>query len=144
MFFGQFEHSIDNKGRLTIPAKFKEALAGGVVITRGLDGCLWAFTKEEWRAVSQKIAGLTMANTDARRFTRFIFSGATDAIPDRAGRVVIPQNLQEYAGINGEAVVAGMLNRLEIWNPQRWADEQQTMTEDPETLAAHLADLGIL
>jgi MraZ protein len=144
MFFGEFEHSIDSKGRLTIPAKFKEALAGGIVITRGLDGCLWAFTKEEWKKVSEKIASLTMASAEARQFTRFMFASAAEAIPDRHGRVIIPQKLQAYAGIDGEVVVAGMMNKLEIWNPQHWVEEQDKVTENPEALVAQLADLGIL
>ena len=116
MFFGEFERSVDNKGRLTIPAKFEEALSSGIVITRGLDGCLWAFTKEEWKKVSEKVASLTMASAEARRFMRFMFSSASESIPDRNGRVIIPPKLRTYANIEGEAVIAGMMNKIEI----RW------------------------
>lgn len=144
MFLGEFEHSIDSKGRLTIPAKFKEQLAGGIVITRGLDGCLWAFSREEWQKVSERITNLPMANTEARRFTRFMFSSASESIPDRNGRVIIPQNLLQHANIDREVVVAGVMNKIEIWNPERWQEEQSKVTEDPESLAAQLADLGIL
>jgi len=144
MFIGEFEHNLDNKGRLTIPARFREALAGGVVITRGLDGCLWVFTREAWQDISRKIASLPMSNANARKFRRFIVSGASESIPDRNGRVIIPQKLREFAGIDGEVVVAGAMDRLEIWNPERWATEQNAITEDPESLAAQLADLGIL
>lgn len=144
MFFGEFEHSVDNKGRLTIPAKFKDDLAGGIVVTRGLDGCLWAFTKDEWQKVAEKIASMPMGNTNARRFKRFMFSSATESIPDRNGRVLIPQKLREHAGIEGEVVVAGSMDRIEIWNPERWSGEQVTVTEDPESLAAQLDELGIL
>ena len=144
MFFGAFEHTIDSKGRLTIPAKFKDPLAGGIVITRGLDGCLWGFTRQEWQKISEKIASLTLTNAEARRFTRFMFSSASDAIPDRNGRVVIPQKLLEYGGIGREVVVAGVMNKIEIWNPERWDEEQAQATEDPEALVEQLADLGIL
>ncbi len=144
MFVGEFEHNLDNKGRLTIPARFKDALAGGIVITRGLDGCLWAFTREAWQDIAQRIASLPMSNVNARKFRRFIISGAAEAIPDRNGRVIIPQKLREFAGIDGEVVVAGAIDRLEIWSPERWANEQDSITEDPENLAAQLAELGIL
>lgn len=144
MFLGEFEHSIDSKGRLTIPAKFKEQLAGGIVITRGLDGCLWAYSREEWQKVSEKIISLPMAKTEARRFTRFMFSSASESIPDRNGRVIIPQKLLQHANIDRDVVVAGVMNKIEIWNPERWQEEQNTVTEDPESLAAQLADLGIL
>jgi MraZ protein len=144
MFFGAFEHTIDSKGRLTIPAKFKDPLAGGIVVTRGLDGCLWGFTRQEWQNISEKIASLTLTSVEARRFTRFMFSSASDAIPDRNGRVVIPQKLLEYGSIDREVVVAGVMNKIEIWNPQRWDEEQAQATEDPEALVEQLADLGIL
>lgn len=144
MFFGEFEHTIDNKGRLTIPAKFKEALASGIVITRGLDGCLWAFTKDEWEDLAQKVASASIGNQDARQFRRFLFYGAFDAIPDRNGRVIIPQKLRTYAGIETEIVVAGAMDKIELWAPQRWDKEQESVVENPELLAAHLAELGIL
>ena len=144
MFFGEFEHSIDSKGRLTIPARFKEALAGGIVVTRGLDGCLWAFTRDEWKKISEKIASLTVTNVEARRFTRFMFSSASESIPDRNGRIIIPQKLMEYAQIDREVIVAGIMNKIEIWNPARWNEEQDMATEDPEAMVAQLADLGIL
>jgi MraZ protein len=144
MFFGAFEHTIDSKGRLTIPAKFKDPLAGGIVVTRGLDGCLWGFTRQEWQNISEKIASLTLTSAEARRFTRFMFSSASDAIPDRNGRVVIPQKLLEYGSIDREVVVAGVMNKIEIWNPERWDEEQAQATEDPEALVEQLADLGIL
>ena len=144
MFFGEFEHSIDSKGRLTIPAKFKDPLAGGVVITRGLDGCLWAYTRQEWQKVAEKIASLSMANREARQFSRFMFSSAAETIPDRNGRVIIPPKLLQHANIDRDVVVAGVMNKIEIWNPDRWLEEQTKVTEDPESLAAQLANLGIL
>lgn len=144
MFFGEFEHTIDSKGRLTIPAKFRDTLAGGIVVTRGLDGCLWAFARDEWQKISQQIAELSIANTQARRFTRFMFANAFEAVPDRNGRIVIPGKLMDHAEINTDVVVTGMMNRLELWNPAKWAEEQANISEDPESLAAQLAELGII
>ena len=144
MFFGEFEHTIDSKGRLTIPAKFRDALANGIVITRGLDGCLWAFTKAEWENVSEKIASLSVANAQSRGFTRFMFASAFEAIPDRNGRIIIPAKLLDYASIQNDIVITGMMNKLELWTPEKWADEPATVTEDPEAVVAQLADLGIL
>ncbi len=144
MFFGEYEHNLDAKGRLTIPAKFREALVNGVVVTRGLDGCLWVFSLESWKQVSQKIASLTMTNADARRFSRFMFASAHETIPDRNGRIILPPKLLEYAGIETDVVVTGMMNKLELWSPNRWEQEQLTIAENPEAMVSHLADLDIL
>ena len=92
MFLGEFEHTIDGKGRLTIPAKFRDELASGVVVTRGLDGCLWAYSRSEWEKLSEKISQLPTTNPAARNFARFMFSSAFDSIPDRQGRVLVPRD----------------------------------------------------
>ncbi|MBN1218766.1 MAG: division/cell wall cluster transcriptional repressor MraZ [Anaerolineae bacterium] len=143
MFLGEYEHTIDDKGRLTIPAKFRDELEGGVVITRGLDGCLWAFSRSEWEVMSEKIRQLPTTNPVARNFARFMFSSASDSVPDRQGRVLLPQNLRTYAGIESETVVIGVMNRVEIWNPAKWSLVVGQVEEDPEALAAQLQDLGI-
>ena len=143
MFSGEFEHSIDSKGRLTIPAKFREALESGVVVTRGLDGCLWAYPRSEWEMVEEKLSKLPTSNKAARNFSRFMFSGAFDSIPDRQGRVIIPQKLREYAGIDNETAVIGVMNRVEIWNPTKWSEAFSEVEEDPEAIAAQLDELDI-
>lgn len=143
MFLGEFEHTIDDKGRLTIPAKFRPDLDGGVVVTRGLDGCLWAYGRAEWEKLAEKIAQMPTTNQAARNFARFMFSGAFDSIPDRQGRVIIPQNLRDYASIENETVVIGVMNRVEIWNPEKWSQVVNTVEEDPEAIVAQLQDLGI-
>lgn len=144
MFLGEYEHTIDDKGRLTIPAKFRDELAGGMVITRGLDGCLWAYSRAEWEILAEKIAKLpTTTNQAVRNFARFMFSSAFDSIPDRQGRIIIPQNLRTYAGINSETVVIGVMNRVEIWNPQKWGEVVSAVEEDPQAIAMQLEDLGI-
>ncbi len=144
MFLGEFAHTIDDKGRLTIPARFRDELAGGLVITRGLDGCLWAYTRSEWEKVAEKISQLpTTTNPAARNFARFMFSSAFDSIPDRQGRILIPQNLRDYATIGSETVIIGVMNRLEIWAPDRWSEVMAEVEKEPETFVAQLQDLGI-
>ena len=143
MFLGEFEHSIDDKGRLTIPAKFRDELESGIIITRGLDGCLWAYPRSEWENITEKIRGELPSNTPAgRNFARFFFSSAFDSIPDRQGRVLIPQNLRSYADIQNETVVIGVMNRVEIWNPARWTEVFSKVEEDPETMVAQMHELG--
>jgi MraZ protein len=143
MFLGEFSHTIDDKGRLTIPAKFRDELESGVVITRGLDGCLWAFGRSEWEALAEKISKLPTTNEAARNFSRFMFSSAFDSIPDRQGRILLPQNLREYAGIQNETVIIGVMNKLEIWHPAKWTEVVTTVEQDTEAIVAQLQDLGI-
>jgi MraZ protein len=143
MFLGTFEHAIDEKGRLTIPSKFREELEGGIVVTHGLDGCLWAFSRSEWDILAEKISKLPTTNPAARNFARLMFSNASDSIPDRQGRVLIPQNLRDLAGIENESILIGVMNRVEIWNPAKWAEVASKVEEDQEAIAAQLADLGI-
>ena len=143
MFFGEFEHSIDDKGRLTIPARFRDDLEGGVVVTRGLDGCLWAYPRYEWEKLAEKIATMPSTNAAARGFARFMFSSAFDSIPDRQGRVLIPQKLRDYAGITNETAVIGVMNRVEIWNPAKWSETFSKVEEDPDAIVAQLEELGI-
>jgi len=143
MFLGEFSHNLDDKGRLTIPAKFRDELAGGVVITRGIDRCLSVFPRVGWDSLAERIAQLPITQRNARNFGRLMFSGAADFIPDRQGRVLIPQGLRAYAGLDGEAVVIGLYDRLEIWNPELWADVKAKVEEDPESIAEQLHEIGI-
>lgn len=143
MFLGEFEHTIDGKGRLTIPAKFRDELESGVVVTRGLDGCLWAYGRSEWEKLAEKIAQMPTTNPAARNFARFMFSNAFDSIPDRQGRVLIPQSLRDYASIQNETVVIGVMNRVEIWNPESWKAVLSDVENDPDDLLSQLQDLGI-
>ena len=143
MFLGEFSHNLDDKGRLTIPAKFRDELAGGVVITRGIDRCLSVFPRVGWDSLAERIAQLPITQRNARNFGRLMFSGAADFIPDRQGRVLIPQGLRTYAGLDGEAIVIGLYDRLEIWNPKLWADVKAKVEEDPESIAEQLHEIGI-
>lgn len=143
MFLGEYEHTIDDKGRLTIPARFRDELESGIVITRGLDGCLWAYPRGEWENVTEKISQLPTADQNVRNFVRFFFSNAFDSIPDRQGRVLIPQNLRDFAGISGETSVIGVNNRVELWAPTKWNEVRTKVEEDPEAFVSKLQDLGV-
>lgn len=143
MFLGEFLHTLDDKGRLTIPAKFRDELAGGLVITRGIDRCLSVFPRQGWDDLAERIAQLPLTQRNARNFGRLMFSGAADFIPDRQGRVLIPQGLREYAGFDSEAVIIGLYDRLEIWNPEHWSNLKAEVEGDPESIAEQLHELGI-
>jgi MraZ protein len=120
MFLGEYSHTIDEKGRLTLPAKYRADLAAGVVVTRGLDKCLFVFPMDEWNKLSEKVSALPLTDTSAREFRRLLFSGATDTELDKQGRVLLPQYLREYAALDGNVIVAGLNTHMEIWSPDAW------------------------
>src|SRR5512136_1854200 len=116
MFLGEFSHSIDDKGRLTLPAKFRPELGQGIVVTRGIDKCLFIFTLDEFQRIADKVSELPMTQADGREFSRHFFSGALDVEVDKQGRVLLPPNLRDYAGLDGEVIVAGVNKRIEVWD----------------------------
>ncbi len=122
MFMGEYHHNVDIKGRLIIPAKFREELGDNFVITRGLDQCLFGYSMDEWRLIEEKLKTLPLTKKDARAFTRFFFSGATECELDKQGRVNIPTPLMKYAKLEKECVVLGVSNRIEIWSKPQWED----------------------
>jgi len=122
MFMGEYHHNIDNKGRLIIPAKFREALGDEFVITRGLDQCLFGYSMDEWKHIEEKLKTLPLTKKDARAFTRFFFSGATECEIDKQGRVNIASPLVNYAKLEKECVILGVSNRIEIWSKRQWED----------------------
>ncbi|MFH1692632.1 MAG: division/cell wall cluster transcriptional repressor MraZ [Candidatus Omnitrophota bacterium] len=144
MFYGEYAHYIDNKGRLILPSKFRETAKSHFVekffITRGLDKCLFMFTEEEWKAVEQKFKSMPFTNQDARKFNRIYFSGAVDLIPDKQGRVLVPGYLKEYAGIKRDVVVIGVSNRIEIWGKDQWHNFYQENLESFEGTAEKLIE----
>jgi MraZ protein len=143
MFLGEFTHTLDNKGRLTVPAKFRDELASGLVITRGIDRCLSVYPRLVWDDLAERISKLPLTQSTARNFGRLMFSGAADFIPDRQGRVLIPQGLREYARLNSDAIIIGLYDRLEIWNPEDWTIVKEKVEENPETIAEQLQELDI-
>jgi MraZ protein len=143
MFIGEYTHSIDEKGRLSIPNKFRNELIAGCVVTRGLDHCLWVYSMDEWQKIAKQISELPITQKDARSFARLMLAGAVDVVPDRVGRINIPAYLKEYAGIKSKAVVTGMYNRLEIWPEDNWTEFKKVMEADSEKIAENLADIGL-
>jgi MraZ protein len=144
MFFGRFEHTVDDKGRLTLPAKYRATLAAGVVITRGIDHCLYIYPLAVWQQFADGTRQLPVTSTDARAFVRLVFAEAADCVPDKQGRVLIPGYLREYANLSSEVIIVGCQSRLEVWNPQAWREDRSRLEKDPEALAEKLGDLGIL
>lgn len=143
MLLGEYEHSIDTKGRIAMPAKLREGLVGKFIITKGLDGCLFVYAMDEWQRVEQKLASLPMSRKTARDFTRFLFGGACEGECDKQGRVLLPASLRRYAGLEREAVIVGVGSRAEIWDAAKWQQYNEESAEDVNELAEQLADLGI-
>ena len=143
MLLGEYEHSIDTKGRIAMPAKLRDGLGGKFIITKGLDGCLFVYAMDEWQRVEQKLASLPMSRKTARDFTRFLFGGACEGECDKQGRVLLPASLRRYAGLEREAVIVGVGSRAEIWDAAKWQQYNEESAEDVNELAEQLADLGI-
>lgn len=142
MFMGEYQHSIDEKGRMIIPAKFRDALGPTFVITRGLDQCLFVYPMEEWAALEQKLKSLPLMKSDARAFTRFFFSGASECELDKQGRVNIPNILLEYAKLEKDCVVLGVSNRVEIWSKPVWDGYCRESQESFNEIAEKLVDFN--
>ncbi|MBQ4347013.1 MAG: division/cell wall cluster transcriptional repressor MraZ [Firmicutes bacterium] len=143
MFLGECSHSLDKKGRFIVPSRFREELGERFVITKGLDKCLFVYTLEEWKELEGKLRSLPISSADARKFTRFFFAGATECEPDKQSRVLLPQNLRDYAGIADEIVSIGVNNRVEIWNKDAWEAYNDEENYIDNQLADKLAELGI-
>ena len=142
MLIGEFQHNIDTKGRLIMPAKFRSELGQQFVITRGLDGCLFGYPMESWMALQEKLKQLPLAKKDARKFTRFFYSAATEVEIDKQGRVNIPQNLIDFAKIDKECRVIGVSDRIEIWSSDHWDSFAEEAEEDFEAIAEEMIDFG--
>jgi MraZ protein len=136
MLLGEYEHTLDDKNRLTLPAKFREAFAGGVVVTRGMDGCLYAYAREDFAGLVERMRSLDPLSRESRLMQRHFFSGATDAEPDKQGRVMIPSALLASGGLSREVVVAGVYDHIEIWDRAKW----RTHLEEVEGSAEHVAE----
>ncbi|ERK30828.1 MULTISPECIES: division/cell wall cluster transcriptional repressor MraZ [Clostridium] len=142
MFIGEYNHGLDAKNRMIIPSKLREELGNKFILTKGLDGCLYAYPLNEWKILEEKLKSLPLTNKDARAFVRFFFSGATEIELDKQGRGLIPQNLLEYAKIEKEIVSIGVLTRVEIWSKDKW-NEYNDENIDYDSLAEKMSDLGI-
>ena len=142
MFMGEYSHTIDSKGRLIIPSKFREELGENFVLTRGLDGCLSIYPAASWKAFEKKLAELPLTSKDARTFTRFFVSGATGCELDKQGRILVPGTLREYAGLEKDVVLTGNINRIEIWSKRKWSENSNY--DDMDAIAEGLQDMGIV
>jgi MraZ protein len=141
MLLGEYEHTVDDKNRLTLPSKFRGAFAEGIVVTRGMDGCLFAYTPEDWtRLVGSRLATLDPLSKEGRRMQRFFFSGATEAELDKQGRVMLPAALMQHAKLDREVVVAGVHDHLEIWDRAKWRQQLHEVEGSAEDVAERLAN----
>lgn len=138
MFLGEYQHSLDEKGRLIIPARLREALGPRFVMTKGLDQCLFAYPLEEWRMLGEKLKTLPFVKAEARAFMRFFFAGAAECEFDRQGRVLIPPALREYAGLEREVTILGVSTRVEIWSSRRWQEYSRKAQADYDAIAERL------
>lgn len=141
MFMGEYNHTIDAKGRLIIPSKFRETLGDEFVVTKGLDGCLFVYDNQEWNVFEDKLKSLPLTNKDARQFVRFFLAGAANAEVDKQGRILIPSVLREFADLSKDVVLVGVASRVEIWSKDRW--EGMDAYEDMEAIAEHMQELGL-
>ena len=142
MFMGEYNHTIDAKGRLIIPSKFRELLGEEFVLTKGLDGCLSIYPMDEWKAFEEKLRALPLTNKNARTFTRFFVAGATNCELDKQGRILLPATLREFAGLEKDVVLTGMLNRIEIWSKEKWNENNSLDDVEMDEIAEQMTDLG--
>ncbi len=143
VFIGEFYHSLDNKGRLIIPSKFRESLGEKFVLTKGLDNCLFVYPLAEWRNFEEKLKTLPLTSRDARAFVRFFFSGAAECELDKQGRILLPANLREYSAIEKDAVVIGVSTRVEIWSVEEWNRYSGDTIKEYDKIAENMEQLGI-
>ncbi|WP_105614972.1 division/cell wall cluster transcriptional repressor MraZ [Vallitalea okinawensis] len=143
MFIGEYKHTVDTKGRLIIPSKFREQLGENFIITKGLDECLFVYPIDEWKAFESKLKTLPLSNKNARKFVRFFLAGARECEIDKQGRTLLAANLREYATIEKEVFLIGVSNRVEIWSKDQWNAYNNVEDFDPTELAEAMEELGI-
>ena len=142
MFMGEYNHTIDAKGRLIIPSRFRELLGEEFVLTRGLDGCLSIYPMDEWVAFEEKLRALPLTNKDARTFSRFFVAGATTCQLDKQGRILVPQTLRQFAGLDKDVVLTGNLNRIEVWSKEK--GREICNDDDMDSIAESMQNIGIV
>lgn len=142
MFMGEYNHTIDAKGRLIVPAKFREILGDIFIVTKGLDGCLFVYPNDEWTRFEEKLKSLPLTNKNARQFTRFFLAGAAACEVDKQGRILLPQVLREFASLEKDVVLVGVASRIEIWSRERWDESMNTYDGDMDEVAENMESLG--
>ena len=143
MFIGEYSHNLDDKGRLSIPVKFRRDLVKGAVVTRGLDNCLFLYTKKEWEKLAEKLAALPISRANSRAFSRLMLAGAMDVDIDKQGRVVLPEYLRRFASLQKNVVVAGLYSRIELWDEKVWTDYKGRTESASGEIAEKMAELGV-
>lgn len=144
MLIGEYIHTIDLKKRLSLPSKFRKELGKKVVITRGLDNCLFVYSINEWKKISEKLAELSIGQSDTRGFNRFILSGAVEAVIDSLGRILVPDFLRDFASLKDKVVFAGVQTRVEIWNEKEWKQYKKKIEQQADSMAEKLGEIGIV
>jgi MraZ protein len=143
MFIGEYQASIDDKGRVSIPVKFRKQLKAKVVVTRGLDNSLFLYTVDEWKKLAEKLASLPISTANTRAFSRLMLAGAMDCEIDKQGRIILPGYLKAFAQINKKLVLAGLYNRIEIWSEELWETYKQQTEKESNAIAEQLGSLGV-
>lgn len=143
MFIGEYSHNLDEKGRLAIPVKFRNLLKKGAVVTRGLDNCLFLYTEFEWQKLAEKLALLPISQSNSRAFARLMLAGAMDVEIDKQGRIVLPEYLRIFAELKKNIIVAGLYNRLEIWDQEKWNTYKQQTENESGSIAEKMSELGV-
>lgn len=143
MFIGEYQHNVDEKGRIAVPTKFRPDLSKGAVVTRGLDRCLFVYPMEQWKELAGKLASMPISQSKSRAFARLMLAGAMDVSLDKQGRMVLPEYLREYAGMKKKVVVAGLYDRLEIWEENAWNKYKTETEKDSNEIAEALSELGV-
>lgn len=141
-FIGEYQHAVDEKGRMALPIKFRKSLQGRMVITRGLDSSLYIYPSEEWEKLASRLSQLPINQANSRAFARHMLGGAIDAETDAQGRILIPEYLREHAGITARAVIVGLYNRLEIWSEEKWKEYRARTESNAEEIAEQLSGLN--
>ena len=142
MFMGEYNHTIDAKGRLIVPVKFREILGDNFIVTKGLDGCLFVYPNDEWTRFEEKLKSLPLTNKNARQFTSFFLAGAAACEVDKQGRILLPQVLREFASLEKDVVLVGVASRIEIWSRERWDESMNTYDGDMDEVAENMESLG--
>ncbi|MFN3301414.1 MAG: division/cell wall cluster transcriptional repressor MraZ [Patescibacteria group bacterium] len=143
MFIGEYHYKLDEKGRLAIPPKFRLDLKKGLVVTRGIDNCLFLYSKKEWDKLALKLSNLPISQSKTRAFARLMLAGAMDVVLDRQGRIILPDYLRAYAKIKKNVVIAGLYNRLEIWDEKEWEEYKRQSEKESKDIAETLGELGV-
>jgi MraZ protein len=144
MLIGEYTHTFDGKFRVALPSKFRSVLGKKIILTRGLDECVFVFSVKEWQGIAQGLSSMSVARADSRGFNRFMLAGAIELEIDGSGRILVPEHLREFAKLEDKVVFAGVYNRVELWNEDRWKDYQRAVVKQADSLAEKLGEIGAL